>query len=88
MAVMSSISGRLVGLLGTRPSLVFAGTCMAAATLLLIGLSPTTSFAQLFLAYVIFGAGFGAVNAPITNTAVSGMPASQAGVAAALRGRR
>ncbi len=84
MAVMSSISGRLVGRLGTRPSLVFAGTCMAAATLLLTGLSPTTSFAQLFLAYVIFGAGFGAVNAPITNTAVSGMPASQAGVAAAL----
>jgi hypothetical protein len=33
---------------------------------------------------VIFGIGFGVVNAPITNTAVSGMPRAQAGVAAAV----
>ena len=32
--------------------------------------------------YVVFGAGFGLVNAPITNAAVSGMPRQQAGVAA------
>jgi hypothetical protein len=38
----------------------------------------------LFGAYVIFGMGFGFVNAPITNTAVSGMPRAQAGVAAAI----
>ena len=35
-------------------------------------------------AYVMFGIGFGMVNAPITNTAVSGMPLAQAGVAAAV----
>ncbi|MGW4436687.1 MFS transporter, partial [Streptomyces sp. NPDC004596] len=34
--------------------------------------------------YVLFGIGFGFVNAPITNTAVSGMPRTQAGVAAAV----
>ena len=34
--------------------------------------------------YVVFGLGFGLVNAPITNTALSGMPRSQAGVAAAI----
>jgi apolipoprotein N-acyltransferase len=33
---------------------------------------------------VVFGLGFGMVNAPITNAAVSGMPRSQAGVAAAV----
>jgi hypothetical protein len=38
----------------------------------------------LFTAYVIFGIGFGFVNAPITNAAVSGMPRAQAGVAAAI----
>jgi hypothetical protein len=32
----------------------------------------------------VFGVGFGLVNPPITNTAVSGVPASQAGVAAAV----
>ena len=33
---------------------------------------------------MIFGIGFGFVNAPITNAAVSGMPRAQAGVAAAI----
>ena len=36
------------------------------------------------IAYVLFGIGFGAVNPPITNAAVSGMPPAQAGVAAAI----
>jgi hypothetical protein len=35
-------------------------------------------------AYVVFGIGFGLVNAPITNTAVSGMPRARAGLAAAV----
>ena len=51
---------------------------------MLVGLSATTPFTWLFAAYVIFGIGFGFVNAPITNTAVSGMPRAQAGVAAAI----
>jgi hypothetical protein len=33
---------------------------------------------------VVFGLGFGLVNAPISNAAVSGMPDSQAGVAASV----
>lgn len=36
------------------------------------------------MAYLLFGAGFGFLNAPITNSAVSGMPREQAGVAAAI----
>ena len=40
--------------------------------------------AWLLGAYVVFGVGVGFVNAPITNTAVSGMPRDQAGVASAL----
>ena len=34
------------------------------------------------VAYVVFGSASGMINAPITNTAVSGMPLAQAGVAA------
>ena len=84
MAVLSSLSGGMVGRWGARPSLVLAGGAMAAGSLMLTVLSPTTSFEYLFLSYIVFGIGFGLVNAPITNTAVSGMPASQAGVAAAV----
>jgi len=74
----------LVGRRGARIPLVIAGTTLGAACLMLVGLSATTPFTSLFLAYVIFGIGFGFVNAPITNAAVSGMPRAQAGVAAAI----
>lgn len=84
IVVFSSLSGRVVARFGARPSLVLAGISMTIGSSLLTDLSSTTSFTRLFLAYVIFGIGFGAVNAPITNTAVSGMPASQAGVASAV----
>jgi EmrB/QacA subfamily drug resistance transporter len=88
MAVMTVIcaplSGRLVGTYGTRPSLLTAGVAMTTGTVLLTGIRANTGTWLLILSYLIFGIGFGMVNAPITNTAVSGMPISQAGVAAAV----
>ncbi|HEX3491716.1 MAG TPA: MFS transporter [Streptosporangiaceae bacterium] len=88
MAVMTiffaPLSGRIVGSRGPRLPLLLAGPCIAAAGLMLTQLTATTSMAWLIVAYVIFGIGFGMVNAPITNTAVSGMPRTQAGVAAAI----
>jgi EmrB/QacA subfamily drug resistance transporter len=80
----SQISGRLVGRYGTRPSLLLAGTATTISALLLTRLDATTPLASLVLAYTIFGIGFGLVNAPITNTAVSGMPRARAGLAAAV----
>jgi sugar phosphate permease len=47
-------------------------------------LTGDTSPAILIGSYLLFGFGFAMVNAPITNTAVSGMPRAQAGVAAAI----
>ena len=83
-ALVSPLSGRIIGRRGTRVPLVIAGASMVVACVLLSGLEPSTPLAQLFVAYVVFGLGFGSVNAPITNTAVSGMPRAQAGVAAAV----
>lgn len=78
------ISGRIIARRGSRIPLVVAGIGMAVACIMLVRLSPTTSFTWIFAAYVIFGLGFGVVNAPITNAAVAGMPRAQAGVAAAI----
>lgn len=83
-AAMSPISGRLVARRGPRAPLVGAGAAMLVAPVLLFGVSASTSLLQLAAAYVIFGIGFGLVNAPVTNAAVSGMPRAQAGVAAAV----
>jgi hypothetical protein len=57
---------------------------MASRSGMLIGVEADVSLPRLLGAYAVFGAGFGLVNAPITNTAVSGMPRAQAGVASAI----
>jgi EmrB/QacA subfamily drug resistance transporter len=82
--VFAPISGRIVGTRGPRIPLVLAGSLMAVCALMFTQLSATTPKPYLFTAYVIMGIGFGLLNAPITNTAVSGMPRAQAGVAAAV----
>ena len=82
--VMSPISGRVVGRYGARLPLLVAGIAFVTAGLMLTQLSATTSETWLMTAYVLFGVGFGLVNAPITNAAVSGMPISRAGVAAGI----
>ncbi len=82
--VFAPLSGRMVGAYGTRPSLMLAGLAMGVSTLLLTRLGIDTSLWLVLGIYVVFGVGFGLVNAPITHTAVSGMPQGQAGVAAAI----
>jgi EmrB/QacA subfamily drug resistance transporter len=82
--ILSPVSGRMVGRSGPRKPLVIAGVSLFAGCLMLVDLGPTTPFGWIIAAYVVFGIGFGFVNAPITNAAVSGMPREQAGVAAAI----
>jgi len=81
-AITSPLSGRLVGSRGTRPSLMVAGLGITAAGFILTHVTASTETIVLVIAYIAFGIGFGAVNAPITNSTVSGMPLAQAGVAA------
>jgi EmrB/QacA subfamily drug resistance transporter len=82
--IFARVSGRLVGAHGPRLPLVLAGPPLAIGALLLVFLSPSTSIAYLIVAYLFFGAGCGLVNAPISTTAMSGMPLDQAGVAGAV----
>jgi MFS family permease len=82
--VMSPVSGHLVGTRGTRLPLTLAGTAIGLAAIVL---TTTTTGSPVWLIagiFALFGLGFGLVNAPITNTAVSGMPNNQAGAAAAI----
>jgi EmrB/QacA subfamily drug resistance transporter len=84
ICIFAPVSGRLVGSRGPRLPLVVAGLVMAVAAAGMLELSNTTSTGYLIGDYVLFGLAFGLVNAPISNTAVSGMPNSQAGVAASV----
>jgi EmrB/QacA subfamily drug resistance transporter len=80
----SPLSARLLGSRGPRIPLMIAGGCMVVSAVALTTLSASTPLALLLVVYGVFGIGFGFVNPPITFTAVSGMPNSQAGVAAAV----
>jgi EmrB/QacA subfamily drug resistance transporter len=82
--VAAPLSGRIISHRGPRLPLLVAGLAMTAGGVMLTGLTAHTPVGWLLASYLIFGIGNGMVNAPITNTAVSGMPATQAGVAAAI----
>jgi len=84
MMVFSPLSGRLVGRRGPRPSLLVGGIGVLAAGLVSALPAGEPGNARLFIAFALLGIGLGWANAAITNTAVSGMPPAQAGVAAAV----
>ena len=79
----SPLSGRLVGRYGARPSLLASGILITAASAMLIFLTTTTPVWVIVVIFAVYGIGFGMVNAPVTNAAVSGMPQDRAGAAAA-----
>ncbi len=84
LLLSAPLSGKMVGRFGARPSLVSAGAVLTISAVMLTRLTPHTATLYLFAAYFLAGLGSGLVNPPITNTAVSGMPPAQAGVAAAI----
>jgi EmrB/QacA subfamily drug resistance transporter len=82
--VVAPISGRITGHRGPRIGLLVGGIGIGLGGALMSPITGSTPLAALLPAYLLFGIGFGMVNPPITNTAVIGMPAAQAGVAAAI----
>jgi len=82
--VLSPLTGRLVGARGPRPPLVVAGSALALGGGASMWLGPATPLPAVLAIYLLFGIFLGTINPPITNTAVSGMPTSMAGVATSL----
>ena len=80
----SPLSGRLVGRYGSRPSLLTSGLLITVASALLLFVTTTTPVWMLVVIFAVYGIGFGMVNAPVTNAAVSGMPQDRAGAASAV----
>lgn len=83
-SVCAPLAGNMVSRRGARRPLVLAGAFLAAGGLCLSGLTRDTHVPILLSAYLLIGIGFGFANAPITNTAVSGLPPARAGVAGAI----
>jgi MFS family permease len=84
LVVCSPLSGLLVGAGHARLAIVVAGVAISCGALILTGLQNDTPLPVLVAAYAIFGVGLGSISAPVNTTAVSGMPRTQAGLAAAV----
>ena len=84
MAAAAPAAGQLMARRGPRVPLVLSGFLMAVGCAMLAGLSPSTPQAWLAASLAVLGAGLGLVNPPITGAGITGMPAAQAGVAAAV----
>ncbi len=74
-------TGRVVGRLGPRLPLTVAGTALALGGGICLWIGPESPLPAVLATFVPIGVFLGVVNPPITNTAVSGMPRSMAGVA-------
>jgi hypothetical protein len=84
IVVCAPLSGRIVGARGPRLPSAVAGAAIMASGLALTRLATRTPMSWVVGCYLGFGGGVGMVNPAITNTAVSSMPRSQAGLAAAI----
>ncbi|MEU7616412.1 DHA2 family efflux MFS transporter permease subunit [Micromonospora rifamycinica] len=84
IALLSPYTGKVVGTRGPRLPLLVSGTALALGGLLSLTIGPTTALVAVLAIYLFFGVFQGTINPPITNTAVSGMPRSMAGVATSL----
>jgi EmrB/QacA subfamily drug resistance transporter len=84
IAVLSPSTGRMVGAHGPRIPLLVSGSALALGGLASFWLRPATPLLAVLAVYLLFGLFLGTANPPITNTAVSGMPRSMAGVATSL----
>jgi EmrB/QacA subfamily drug resistance transporter len=84
IVVLSPFTGRLVGDRGPRLPLVVSGAALALGGATSFGFGPHTPLPAVLAVYALFGVAQGTINPPITNSAVSGMPPSMAGVAASV----
>lgn len=85
-AVFAPVSGLLVARLGPAvPLLLAAGSILCGGALVAASGAPGAPADALLLAgHLGVGAGFGLANAPVTTTALAGLPDSRTGVAASI----
>ena len=84
MALCAILSSRILARRGARMPMLISGAGLITGGVLLSLLTASSAVAPIIIAFAVFGVGAGTVNAPITYTAVSGMPVSQAGVASGI----
>jgi EmrB/QacA subfamily drug resistance transporter len=84
MACSAPLCGRMLARSGPRLPLLIAGTGITAGGVLLVFITASSPPLYVMFSCLVLGFGMGWVNAPITNSAVAGMPRARAGTAAGI----
>ncbi len=84
MACSAPVCGRVLARSGPRVPLLIAGAGITAGGVLLVFVTASSPVWYVLLSCLVLGFGMGWVNAPITNSAVAGMPRARAGTAAGI----
>jgi EmrB/QacA subfamily drug resistance transporter len=80
----STIAPRIASAIGGHRAVSAGVLLMTVGLLLFARLGAGASFAALMPGFVVFGAGIGLMNVPLTNTVLDGLPSEHAGIASAL----
>jgi MFS transporter len=85
MALCPSLAAWVTARVGSaRPTLLFGGLALTAGTYAMSRFTASSSDTYLWVTFGLFGIGMGMLNGQITVAAVSGMPASHAGLASGI----
>jgi EmrB/QacA subfamily drug resistance transporter len=84
MAIFAAAAGPVSARLRPHRTVALGMAIMAAGLVLFAQLGAGASFASLMPGFLVFGAGAGLMNVPLTNAVLHSMPADRSGVASAL----
>jgi EmrB/QacA subfamily drug resistance transporter len=84
LAVFASLAPRVAPRLGTHRTVGLGMAVMAAGLYLVARLGGGATFASLMPGFLMFGAGAGLMNVPLTNAVLHSMPPERSGIASAL----
>ena len=84
VAVFAAIAPRVEAWVGAHRSVAAGMALMVIGLVLFAGLGRSVSYASLLPGFMLFGAGAGLMNVPLTNAVMQATPADRAGVASAL----
>jgi len=84
LAVSASVAPKVETFLSAHRTVALGMAVMAAGLILIVRLGVHVSYADLMPGFILFGAGAGLMNVPLTNAVMQATPHERAGVASAL----
>src|SRR5579863_7066159 len=84
VAVFAAIAPRVEARVGAHRAVAAGMALMVAGLILFARLGLNTTYTALLPGFMLFGAGAGLMNVPLTNAAMAATPAARAGIASAL----